>query len=302
MRVLITGAGSTLGTALAPLLAEADFTPRLFDVRPVETKYEFVVGDVRRMTDVQAAVQDVDLIVHTATLHCPQADALTPEEVYAQNLTGTFNVYEAAARCGVRGVVFGSSSAVYGESARPPREHTVVALNEGVPRLPTDIAGFTQAAGEDMSSYYQRRHGIATIALRCGMFSPETFFRCGIRLLYGGIVVDDVARAVLAALATLLDGEMRWEVFNVTSLVPFTERDGPGLRYDPMLLLDRYYPGAPHLLRKRGVTRLQPIEHFYPLDWTVEQLNFQPQYNFDRWLEELRTRPKEHAEKDPPWP
>jgi nucleoside-diphosphate-sugar epimerase len=34
MRVLITGAGGTLGTALAPLLAEAGHEPVLLDIQP----------------------------------------------------------------------------------------------------------------------------------------------------------------------------------------------------------------------------------------------------------------------------
>ena len=44
MRVLVTGAGGTLGTTLAPMLAEAGHEPVLQDVRALRTPYEFVRG------------------------------------------------------------------------------------------------------------------------------------------------------------------------------------------------------------------------------------------------------------------
>jgi nucleoside-diphosphate-sugar epimerase len=302
MRVLITGAGSPLGTALAPLLAEAGFTPRLFDVRPLKSQYEFVEGNVRLPQDVQKAVEDVDLIVHNAALHGTERHDDDPREIYELNVTGTFNIYLAATWHHVRGVVLNSTVAVYGQSGRPADDNSVVALREGVLRLPDGLFGFSKEAGEEMGGYFQRRHDVATIALRYGLYAPDTFFRSGIRLLYGGVDIADMARAALAAVVSLADGGARWEACNVTSLVPFMETDGPGLRHDPLLMLDKYYPGAPELLQERGVTRLQPIERFYPMEWAADQLKFQPRYNFEQWLEELRARPAERAEQDPPWP
>ena len=46
MRTLITGAGGSLGTALAPELAD-DHELRLSDVEKLETDHEFVRADVR---------------------------------------------------------------------------------------------------------------------------------------------------------------------------------------------------------------------------------------------------------------
>ena len=92
MRVLITGAGGTLGTALAPALQEAGHEPVLFDVQPLETAYEAIQGDVRKREDVRAAGQGVEFIIHTAAIHGIHLRNHTPQDFYALNLTGTFNV------------------------------------------------------------------------------------------------------------------------------------------------------------------------------------------------------------------
>jgi UDP-glucose 4-epimerase len=302
MRILITGAGGTLGTALAPMLAEAGHEPVLLDLQPLRSQYECVQGDVRKLEDVQATAQGVEMIVHTAAIHGIHLRDHSPQQFYDLNLTGTFNVWEAAVQAGVGGLVFSSTMGVYGESRKPPRDDAVVALHENLPLLPGDIYAYTKVAGEEMCRYYGRKHGIPSVALRYGMFVPEPFFSYGIRLLYGGVDTHDVARAVMASIDALATGKLQWDAFNVESLVPFREEDGPQLRQDPLLVLEKYYPGAGDLLRERGVEQLAPIQEYYPMDHAAQRLGFRPKCNFEQWLEELQVHPKERAEKSPPWP
>ncbi len=302
MRVLITGAGGTLGATLAPLLAEGGHEPVLFDVRPLETGHRFVQGDIRRIEHVRRAIEGAEFVVHAAAIHGIHLRDHAPEQFHALNLTGTFNIWEAAAAVGVRGMVFSSTMGVYGDSRRPPRDDAVVALGEDVPLRPSDIYGYTKVAGEEMCRYYGRQHGIPSVALRYGMFVPEPFFREGIRLLYGGVDARDVARAVVAAMSVVVDGRVRWDACNVESSVPFTEEDGPELRTNPLTVLDRYYPGAGDLLRERGVVRLAPITEYYPMERAADVLRFRPEHNFEQWLDELGARPDERLDRSPPWP
>jgi UDP-glucose 4-epimerase len=302
VRVLITGAGGTLGRALAPLLASAGYTPVLLDVQPLQAPYEFVQGDVRKWADIRAATEGVDLIVHTAAIHGIHLRNHSPREFYDLNLTGTFNMWEAAAEVKVRGVVFSSTMGVYGESRRPASDQAVAVLHEETPLLPGDIYGFTKVAGEEMCRYYGRTYGIPSVALRYGMFVPEPFFRYGIRLLYGGVDAADVARAVLAACEALAADRFQWDAFNVESYVPFSPEDGPQLRQDPLPVVEKYYPGAADLLRSRGVQSLEPIREYFPISAPASRLGFRPECNFARWLEQLQARPEERAEKNPPWP
>ena len=302
MRVLITGAGGTLGAALAPMLADAGHEPVLFDVRTLETPYESVQGDVRTPGDVRAAVEGTDFVVHAAAVHGIHLGSHSRQDFYNLNLTGTFNVWEAAVEAGAKGVVFSSTMGVYKPYDKPLSEEGVAALHEGLPLQPRDIYGYTKVAGEEMCRLYGREYGIPSVGLRYGMFVPEPFVRYGIRLLYGGVDARDVARAVMASLEALAAGRIHWGTFNVESVVPFTEEDGPQLHEDPLPVLDKYYPGATDLLRERGVESLSPIREYYPMKHAAEVLGFHPRCNFDRWLESLRERPEERAEKSPPWP
>ena len=300
MRILITGAGGTLGTALAPALVEAGHEPVLLDVQPLQTPYESVQGDVRKPEDVRAAARGVKFIVHTAAIHGIHLRDHTPQDFYDLNLTGSFNVWEAAVEMGVRGLVFSSTMGVY-KSHNAPGAGDVVALHEEVPLQPGDIYGYTKVAGEAMCRYYGRRHGIPSVALRFGMFVPEPFFRYGMRLLYGGVDTADVVGAVLASIEALTAGTVQWDAFNVESRVPFGEEDAPQLQQDPLPVLDRYYPGAAALLRERGVEALAPITVYYPMERIAARLGFRPQCNFEQWLEDLQSRPEERAEQSPPW-
>ena len=300
MRVVITGAGGNLGTRLVPQLAHAGQEPVLFDSRPVETPYESFQGDIRDFADVQAALRGADIVVHLAAIL--GIAATTPHDFYEINLTGTFNVWEAAAQAGVRGLVFSSTMSVYKPHDRPLQEDVLTEMSEDFPARPRDLYGYTKAAGEEMCRLYGRTHGIPSVALRYGMFSPEPFFPYGIRLLYGGVDADDVAQAVLASVEALLSEKFEYDVFNVESLVPFSKEDEAQLLRDPLAALDKYYPGSADLLRSRGVEQLRPIHEYYPMSHAADVLGFRPECNFDRWLDELRSRPEERAENNPPWP
>ncbi len=299
MRVLVTGAGGTLGTALAPMLAEAGHEPVLQDVREIQTPYEFIRGDVRRPEDVLTAARGAEMIVHTAAIHGIHLSTHSPRDFYDLNLTGTLNVWEAAVEVGARVVVFSSTMGVYKPHNAPGEGG---ALRQDRPLRPGDIYGWTKVAGEELCKLYGRTHGIPSVALRFGMFVPEPFFRYGIRLLYGGVDTHDVARSVMVSMEALTSGRIRWDAFNVESLVPFREEDTEQLARDPMPVLDKYYPGATDLMRERGVESLAPITVYYPMEHAEEVLGFRPECNFDRWLEDLRSRPEERAEKSPPWP
>ena len=302
MRILVTGAASTLGQVLVPRLAAAGHEVRALDVRAGDGSAEWVEGDVRDAAIVSAATSGSDFVVHTAALHGIHLADHTPREFYDLNVTGTFNVWQAAVEHGVRGVVFSSTMGVYGEARKPAGDRDVVFVRDDLPLRPGDIYGWTKLVGEELCRYGLREHGIPSVALRYGMFVPEPFFRYGIRLLYGGVHEDDVAGAVVAALDALDRGAIDFVAANVEAPLPFTPADAVDLRRDPLVALERHFPGSVDLLRERGVRSLKPVTEVFPVERLEAALGFRPRHDFATWLEELRSRPAERTDADPPWP
>jgi len=127
----------------------------------------------------------MDAVVHGAALHGIHLQKWPPEAFWSVNVTGTFNLLEAARAAGVRRLVLCSTMAVYGASAEPPPDGWAMVTDDS-PALPEDVYGMSKWLCEHLGRYYARRWAIPTVALRLGMFVPESFERYGFRLLFGG--------------------------------------------------------------------------------------------------------------------
>ncbi len=302
MRVVVTGAAGTLGRSLLPRLSSASHQAVALDIAPTTSEAEWIEADVRDPAAVLGAVEGADVVVHTAALHGIHLADHSPRQFYDLNLTGTFNVWQAAVAHKVRGVVFSSTMGVYGDSRLPSSDRDVAVLDEEMPLRPGDVYGWTKVAGEELCRYHLRHDGIPSIALRYGMFVPEPFFRYGIRLLYGGVHEDDVADAVMAAVGAFGQRQVGFETYNVESSLPFTAAAGRDLRTDPLAAVERHWPGSRQLLLARGVRSLKPITEVFPVARLEATLSVRPRHDFGGWLNDLRQRPDEVATADPPWP
>lgn len=303
MHLLITGADGTLGRALIPRVTAGGHTVRALDVRAGESGdgAEWVIGDVRDPAVVRDALEGVDVVVHAAALHGIHLSDHSSRDFYELNVTGTFNVWDAAVQGGARGVVFSSTMGVYGDTRQPMGETDVVLLREDLPLRPSEVYGWTKLVGEELCRYHYREHGIPSIALRFGMFVPEPFFRYGIRLLYGGLHEDDAAASVMASIGALERNEVTHAALNVECPLPFTPDDAADLRQDPFQALERHWPGSSDLLRSRGVRSLKAVEEVFSVSGMSDTLNFRPTHDFSKWLTELASRPDERTDRDPPW-
>lgn len=286
MHVLITGAGGNLGRALVPALVEAGHTPRLMDFRPLETPHSFIQGDVRRADDVRRAVAGVDAVVHAAALHGIHLRNWATHDYWAINVTGTFNVYDAARAAGVTQLVLCSTMGVYGASAQPPADAWGV-VTEELPCLPADIYGVSKRLCEELARDYGRLWGMRTVSLRLGMFVPERFERYGFRLLFGGVDDRDVAQAVLRALAYA--PPRGFDAFNIMADVPFTDADAHGLQHDLLGTLERFYLGVSRLATARELNLSDLVwgRTIWRVDKAKRLLGYQPRYSFDGFLRAL---------------
>src|ERR1041385_3750145 len=113
---LVTGGAGFLGHAILARRAAVGAKGRSFDVADPLPEYrlpgvEYVKGDVRDAAAVEAAVRGADYVVHAAAalpIH------RSKRFILSVNVGGMRNVLEACLRQRTKGVVFTSSTAVYG--------------------------------------------------------------------------------------------------------------------------------------------------------------------------------------------
>jgi predicted dehydrogenase/nucleoside-diphosphate-sugar epimerase len=119
-RLLVTGANGYVGAHVVKAMLENGYYVRAL-VRPTGSPerlagmgVEVFLGDVRRLDDVSAAAEGMDVIVHMAA-----GMKGSPEFMVDSCVRGTKNVAEAAARQKVKRVIYMSSLSVYDYSAQP---------------------------------------------------------------------------------------------------------------------------------------------------------------------------------------
>ena len=300
MRVLITGAGGNLGRAAIPVLEQEGHTLRLLDFRPLQTDHELVVGDVRDPVAVGQAMVGVDAVVHGAALHGVHLENWPAADFWSINVGGTFTVYEAARAAGVRRVVLASSMVVYGGVSGDTGRWEV--RTEESPFAPADVYGLTKVVAEQTARFFASVHGVDTVALRLGMFVPETFERYGFRLLFGGVDDRDVAQSVVRALDHRpQDG---FAAFDIMADSGLTADDLPRLHTDLASVLDERWPGVTSVVEERGLDLAGLVwgRRLYPVDHAREVLGYQPQYDFAAFLDALRRDdPSHYPYAQEPW-
>ncbi len=101
----------------------------------------------------------VDVIVHMAAFAEVGQSMSDPAVYYANNLTRSLQLLDAARRHGVKRFVFSSSAAVYGDPTEVP-------IPESHPLLPTNPYGETKLAFERALGWYGRSYGVQHVSLR----------------------------------------------------------------------------------------------------------------------------------------
>lgn len=167
MRVLVTGAEGTIGTAVREHLADRF---DLVSLTLAPQGFPSHVADITDLNAIQPAFHGVEAVVHLAA----SADLEAPwEDVLPNNIVGTYNVFEAARRAGVSRVVFASSNHVIGmyELDGAPGIYDVDdprRLDHTAEQRPDSLYGVSKAYGESLGRLYVERHGLRVFCLRIG--------------------------------------------------------------------------------------------------------------------------------------
>jgi len=131
-----------------------------------DKRLNFVKGDIRDYELMLGLVGEVDIVCHQAAWGSVPRSLSQPKDYHDNNVTGFFNVLEAARVSGVKRVVYASSSSVYGSSEELPKV-------EG--RIGEALApyGLTKYMDELYANIYRRCYGMEVIGLRYfNVFGP----------------------------------------------------------------------------------------------------------------------------------
>jgi len=169
-KVLVTGGAGHIGSHVVDaVLSEGASQVVVYDnfaegnLRNLESALEtdqvdVVARDIRDYEDLEAAMKGCDFVFHTASIMLLEARVL-PRKAIETNITGTFNVLQAAAKHGVQKVIFSSTGSVYGEPLYLP-------MDENHPYNNETIYGATKIAGEQFCRNFHREHNLGFVALR----------------------------------------------------------------------------------------------------------------------------------------
>jgi NAD+ dependent glucose-6-phosphate dehydrogenase len=163
-KIAVTGANGTIGTRLCEDLARDHHIVR------IDLEGPGVNADVRDFDAMLGALAGCETVVHLAGAVAVDLDW---ETNYSVNIGGTYNVYEAARRNGLRRIIFASSNHCVGmnEVDNAPGIYEPafgLVVGTGAPYRPDGLYGVWKAFGETLGRYYSDKHGMQVACIRIG--------------------------------------------------------------------------------------------------------------------------------------
>ena len=184
MTFLVTGGAGFIGSNLVEELLKRGHTVRVIDnfstgrrenLAPFLKDIELIEGDIRSLEVLRSAMSfptststlTSTYVLHQAALPSVPRSIEDPATTHDVGATGTLNVLIAARNCGVKRVVFASSSSVYGDSETLPK-------HEGMVPNPLSPYAVSKLVGEHYCRVFSRVYGLETVALRYfNVFGPR---------------------------------------------------------------------------------------------------------------------------------
>ena len=172
----MTGGAGFIGSHLVRFFLERGERVRVLDnfstgkhenLSEVEGKIELVQGSLSSESDVEAAVDGVDFVLHQAAIPSVPRSVEFPLESHESNATGTLRLLRYAAEAGVRRLVYASSSSVYGANPTLPKV-------EAMPTEPMSPYAVSKLCAEQYAVVFHHLYGLETVSLRYfNVFGPR---------------------------------------------------------------------------------------------------------------------------------
>ena len=167
---LVTGGAGFIGSNLCEAILKLGYRVRCLDDLSTgkqanvdlfagDPHYEFIKGDIKNLDTCMKACEGVDFVLHQAAWGSVPRSIEMPLFYCANNILGMLNMLEAARQKGVKKFVYASSSSVYGDEARLPKQ-------EGVEGNLLSPYALTKRCDEEWAKQYTLHYGLDTYGLR----------------------------------------------------------------------------------------------------------------------------------------
>lgn len=210
--VLVTGAAGYIGSALVRSLLQEGYLVRGFDNLSVggeslvevytHPRFEFVRGDVRSATDVAAAIQGVQAVIHLAAVVGDPACARQPELATETNWQASKALFDQCnAASAVERFVFASTCSNYGKMSGDGF------VDEDSPLKPVSLYAELKVQFETYLLESEVREDFIPVALRFATaygLSPRVRF---------DLTVNEFAREVALGRELQIYGEQFWRPY-----------------------------------------------------------------------------------------
>ena len=258
--VLVTGAAGHLGGHLVPMLVEMGFEVRGLDMASppasLANACDFTQADLSDREALRAAMDGVDIVVHTASIH--PWKPYTDDQYLDANVKGTWSLYAVAAELGIDRIVLTSSIAAIGYNNIPMASWPVTELDMFALG---DIYSYTKYTQETIARMYADAGTIRTFALRPPAFMPADPMATCLAMTNPFSVVDDVARAHVEAVHVMLGlkGDPEYpldpfEAFNTVNRLPYTAEMCEAAGGDGKRMIEMAWPDDCEWLFEQEVT------------------------------------------------
>tara|TARA_Y100001970_G_C14219237_1_gene851609 strand:- start:1387 stop:2361 length:975 start_codon:yes stop_codon:yes gene_type:complete len=131
-KILVTGGTGFIGSHLSELLVESGCAVKVFDRYNINNDWgwleasrykhdiEVILGDIRDFDSVSKVIKGCDSVFHLAALIGIPYSYVSPKAYIETNITGTYNVLEAAKNQNLEQVLITSTSETYGSAQYTP--------------------------------------------------------------------------------------------------------------------------------------------------------------------------------------
>jgi nucleoside-diphosphate-sugar epimerase len=157
MHIAITGAAGRIGRYIIKDLRAAGHSIQALDM----LSNDGLQVDLTDAGQVYGALAGCEAVVHMGAW--ANAGMVPDTRTYGDNVTGTYNVFQACADLGIKRVVSASSNQIYGFFGAVPNYAPV---DEEHPLRPINSYALSKMAGEQAAEYFVNNRGIEILSFR----------------------------------------------------------------------------------------------------------------------------------------